>query len=93
MLNRLTLRIAAKLGNRVKFWHQTGNNSIQEVLDAYLKLGRHEDKVTGFIENMAEAYAWSDIAFSRSGSLTVSELADVGLGAIFLPFQHNDQQQ
>ena len=42
---------------------------------------------------MAEAYAWADLVICRSGALTVCELAAVGTPAIFVPFQHKDQQQ
>ena len=50
-------------------------------------------KITEFIDDMAEAYAWADVVICRSGALTVCELAAVGTPAIFVPFQHKDQQQ
>ncbi len=52
-----------------------------------------EYKVTEFIDDMAQAYAWADIVVCRSGALTVSEIAAAGLPAIFVPFQHKDRQQ
>ncbi len=39
-----------------------------------------------FIEDMAEAYGWADLVICRSGALTVSELAAVGVGAVLVPF-------
>ncbi|WP_308416417.1 glycosyltransferase, partial [Vibrio parahaemolyticus] len=55
--------------------------------------GNSEYKVTEFIDDMAQAYAWADIVVCRSGALTVSEVAAAGLPAIFVPFQHKDRQQ
>jgi UDP-N-acetylglucosamine--N-acetylmuramyl-(pentapeptide) pyrophosphoryl-undecaprenol N-acetylglucosamine transferase len=42
--------------------------------------------VRPFIEDMAEAYSWADLVICRSGALTISELAAVGVGAILVPF-------
>jgi UDP-N-acetylglucosamine--N-acetylmuramyl-(pentapeptide) pyrophosphoryl-undecaprenol N-acetylglucosamine transferase len=44
--------------------------------------------VEGFIEDMAEAYAWADLALCRAGAMTLAELSVVGLGAILVPFPH-----
>src|SRR5690625_7925947 len=35
---------------------------------------------------MAQAYSWADFVICRAGALTVSELTQVGLGAILIPF-------
>lgn len=42
--------------------------------------------VDEFIDDMAEAYAWADLVICRAGALTVSELTQVGLAAILIPF-------
>ena len=42
--------------------------------------------MTPFIDDMAQAYAWADLVICRSGALTVSELAAVGVGAMLVPF-------
>ena len=39
-----------------------------------------------FIEDMAEAYAWADLAVCRSGALTVAELAAAGVPGVLVPF-------
>ena len=49
--------------------------------------------VSDFIDDMAAAYAWADVVICRSGALTVCEIAAAGVPAIFVPFQHKDQQQ
>ena len=38
-----------------------------------------------FIDDMAEAYAWADLAVCRAGAMTVAELQAAGVGAIFVP--------
>jgi len=63
------------------------------VNQAYEKAGQTQHKVTEFIDDMAQAYAWADVVVCRSGALTVSEIAAAGLPAIFVPFQHKDRQQ
>ena len=72
--------------------HQVGKGSVESVTALY---GEHAGsvKITEFIDDMAEAYAWADVVICRSGALTVCELAAVGTPAIFVPFQHKDQQQ
>ena len=41
-----------------------------------------------FIEDMAAAYGWADVVVCRAGALTVSEVAAVGLAALFVPYPH-----
>ncbi|MGI9263640.1 MAG: undecaprenyldiphospho-muramoylpentapeptide beta-N-acetylglucosaminyltransferase [Gammaproteobacteria bacterium] len=65
--------------------HQAGPHTLDVAQSAYADAGV-EGLVTPFIDNMAEAYAWADLAVCRSGALTVSELAAAGLGSILVPF-------
>ena len=41
-----------------------------------------------YIHDMDKNYAWADIVISRSGALTVSELAEVGVASILIPFPY-----
>jgi UDP-N-acetylglucosamine--N-acetylmuramyl-(pentapeptide) pyrophosphoryl-undecaprenol N-acetylglucosamine transferase len=41
--------------------------------------------VLPFIDDMAAAYAWADVAVCRAGAMTIAELQAAGLGAIFVP--------
>jgi UDP-N-acetylglucosamine--N-acetylmuramyl-(pentapeptide) pyrophosphoryl-undecaprenol N-acetylglucosamine transferase len=43
-------------------------------------------EVTPFIDDMARAYADADLVICRSGALTVSELAAVGVASVLVPF-------
>jgi UDP-N-acetylglucosamine--N-acetylmuramyl-(pentapeptide) pyrophosphoryl-undecaprenol N-acetylglucosamine transferase len=65
--------------------HQAGDRHIESAKELYAKHGVQAD-VRAFIDDMAEVYSWADLVVCRSGALTVSEIAAVGLGAIFIPF-------
>lgn len=68
-------------------WHQTGKNKLESTMETY-KTVNVDAKVTEFIENMAEAYAWADLVICRAGALTISELANAGVGAILVPYPY-----
>lgn len=67
--------------------HQTGTSEHAQVQARYQALGLDADKVQvhAFIDDMAQAYAWADLVVARAGASTVSELAALGLPAIFVP--------
>lgn len=86
-LNRL---VPAALGllqpsERPEVLHQTGRNRRDDVARAYADAGVTAD-VREFIDEMADAYAWADVAICRSGALTVAELAAAGVASILVPF-------
>lgn len=93
ILNQTMPHVAATMGDAVTIWHQTGKGAQQVVQEAYTAAGQPQHKITEFIDDMAMAWGWADIVVCRSGALTVSEIATVGLPAIFVPFQHKDRQQ
>ena len=92
VLNQTIPQVVARLADKLEVRHQVGKGSVESVTALY---GEHAGsvKITEFIDDMAEAYAWADVVICRSGALTVCELAAVGAPAIFVPFQHKDQQQ
>jgi UDP-N-acetylglucosamine--N-acetylmuramyl-(pentapeptide) pyrophosphoryl-undecaprenol N-acetylglucosamine transferase len=65
--------------------HQAGARGIDAALAAYAQAQVKAD-VSPFIDDMAQAYAEADLVICRSGALTVSELAAVGVGAVLVPF-------
>ncbi len=65
--------------------HQTGRERRDAVAAAYAALGVAAE-VHEFIEDMSSAYRWADLAVSRSGALTVAELAAAGTPALLVPF-------
>jgi UDP-N-acetylglucosamine--N-acetylmuramyl-(pentapeptide) pyrophosphoryl-undecaprenol N-acetylglucosamine transferase len=70
--------------NRPLIRHQTGERGLETARAAYAQ-ARIEAEVLPFIDDMAEAYAWADLAVCRAGAMTVTELQAAGLGAIFVP--------
>ncbi len=93
ILNQLVPDALALLGRDVRVRHQAGKGNQPETLERYLHKNITNAAVTEFIEDVAEAYQWADIIICRSGALTVSEVAAVGVPAIFVPFLHKDRQQ
>lgn len=86
-LNEILPAAIARLpaGLDVEVRHQTGKGRVADTHQAYEKAGITA-QVSEFIDDMAEAYAWADLVVCRSGALTVSELAAVGLASILVPF-------
>jgi UDP-N-acetylglucosamine--N-acetylmuramyl-(pentapeptide) pyrophosphoryl-undecaprenol N-acetylglucosamine transferase len=66
-------------------WHQAGGKHEALTQAAYTAAGVSA-KIEPFIEDMAAAYAWADLVLCRSGALTVTELATVGVGSILVPY-------
>ncbi len=70
----------------ITLWHQTGQADLAAVREAYRKAGAEAMRVDPFIHDMAEAYAWADIAVSRAGATSIAELTVAALPAVFIPF-------
>lgn len=81
------LRALASRGVDLQMRHQVGKLDAEPVQSRYGELGL-DATVEPFIDDMAAAYAWADVAVTRSGSGTVSELAAAGLPALLVPFPH-----
>jgi UDP-N-acetylglucosamine--N-acetylmuramyl-(pentapeptide) pyrophosphoryl-undecaprenol N-acetylglucosamine transferase len=64
--------------------HQAGERGIEAARAAYHEL-EVEAEVLPFIDDMAAAYAWADLALCRAGAMTVAELQAAGLGALMVP--------
>jgi UDP-N-acetylglucosamine--N-acetylmuramyl-(pentapeptide) pyrophosphoryl-undecaprenol N-acetylglucosamine transferase len=73
----------------ITVWHQVGKNNLDSVKAAYQQLNQLDKvNVAEFIDDMEAAYRWADVVVCRSGALTVSELAAVGLPSILVPYPH-----
>ena len=75
----------AKAGLDLQVRHQVGKLAPEAVEQAYRRAGIAAS-VEGVIDDMAAAYAWADLAVTRSGSGTVAELAAAALPALLVPF-------
>lgn len=86
-LNEAVPQALALLGGSFAIRHQTGEAMRAETEALYARLGL-EAEVAAFIQDMAEAYLWADVAVCRAGAMTLSELACAGLPAVLVPFPH-----
>lgn len=71
-------------GSPTQIKHQTGAVMQTQVANRYQALGIEAD-ATAFIDDMVAAYQWADMLICRAGAMTVSEVAAVGIPAIFVP--------
>ncbi len=65
--------------------HQSGRGHLEALRARYAALGVQAD-CREFIDDMAAAYADADLVICRAGASTVSEVACVGVAALFVPF-------
>lgn len=82
------------LAARVNLLHQAGRADEERVRAAYRLAGADPAQVHGFMDDMAGAYGWADLALCRSGASTIFELAATGTPAVLVPFPfaaHNHQ--
>ncbi|MDD8060307.1 undecaprenyldiphospho-muramoylpentapeptide beta-N-acetylglucosaminyltransferase [Shewanella metallivivens] len=91
VLNDVMPAVVAQLSKQhsITVWHQVGKNNHAAVKASYQQLGQLDTvNVAEFIDDMEAAYRWTDVVVCRSGALTVSELAAVGLPSILVPYPH-----
>ena len=84
-LNRTVPLAAARLRTPVSIRHQSGEGHQEATRERYRRAGV-EARVSPFLEDMAEAYAWADLAVCRAGATTVAELAAAGVGSVLVPY-------
>lgn len=88
-LNECVPQALARLKNkqRPEVWHQTGRNKLSGTQQAYSE--QHvEARLVEFIDDMDAAYAWADLLICRAGAMTISEISNVGIASILVPYPH-----
>jgi UDP-N-acetylglucosamine--N-acetylmuramyl-(pentapeptide) pyrophosphoryl-undecaprenol N-acetylglucosamine transferase len=86
-LNETVPQAIALAGGKMEIRHQTGDSMRASTEALYASLGL-EAEVVAFIQDMAQAYLWADLAICRAGAGTLSELACAGLPALLVPYPH-----
>ncbi len=87
-LNRTLPRVLSRLsesGHRLQVVHQTGSRWHEVVRTAYEDVDL-KVRLETFLPEPWKAMAEADLVISRSGALTISELAAAGRGALLIPF-------
>jgi UDP-N-acetylglucosamine--N-acetylmuramyl-(pentapeptide) pyrophosphoryl-undecaprenol N-acetylglucosamine transferase len=77
----------AAIRERITIVHQTGENDLEEVRNAYQREGFNAE-VVPFIDNMAEAYHKADLILCRAGATTIAEVTACGKPCIFVPYPY-----
>lgn len=77
---------ASKAMPEVQFIHITGSFDYDRVKQNLGNTRNHQ--LIAFCDDMPAAYAVSDLAVSRSGASSLTELAFVGLPSILVPYPH-----
>jgi UDP-N-acetylglucosamine--N-acetylmuramyl-(pentapeptide) pyrophosphoryl-undecaprenol N-acetylglucosamine transferase len=72
-------------GAALSIVHQAGLGDADEVRAAYARLGV-DAEVRAFIDDMASAYAHTDLAVARAGATTCAELTALGIPSLLIPF-------
>lgn len=67
--------------------HQTGENDLAEVRQAYEREG-FQAEVLPFIDDMAAAYLDASLVVCRAGATTIAEVTACGKACIFIPYPH-----
>jgi len=88
ILNDTLPKTILALSKPINVWHQVGEGNQDAVLSEYQRYDLTGVKVSDFIDDMDEAYAWADLLICRAGALTVSEVAAAGLPAVFVPLPY-----
>lgn len=95
-INRTIVEMLPALAQRkeeISIIHQTGENDLDMTRQAYARYGL-DAEISPFIEDMASAYASSDLIICRAGATTLAEITTGGKAAILIPFPFaaNDHQ-
>ncbi len=78
--------------SRFQVLHLTGKKQREEVEEFYHRLGV-TGRVFPFLDDMASAYAASDLVVGRAGATTIAEICCRALPSILIPYPHAGSHQ
>lgn len=89
-INQVLPEALVEFDKPIEVIHQCGEKNLDQTQAAYAKVNVNKAviSVKPFIDDMADAYVWADVVLCRAGALTVTEIATVGIPAIFVPLPH-----
>jgi len=73
--------------NEFQIIHLTGSEDEKQVKDKYTKM-KVDNYTTAFLHDMGVAYSIADLAISRGGATTMTEIIHCGLPAIIIPYPY-----
>lgn len=76
-----------EISQRPSIWHQSGKNKLVQTQQAYAALDG-DIQIVEFIEDMDQAYTWADLIICRAGAMTITEICNVGLASILVPYPY-----
>ncbi len=85
-------QVAPEQAKKIQVIHLTGDADFEQVKQAYEKLSVRS-YVTPFYQEMYQLYKVSDLAITRAGATTLSELAHFGVPAILIPYPYAGAHQ
>jgi UDP-N-acetylglucosamine--N-acetylmuramyl-(pentapeptide) pyrophosphoryl-undecaprenol N-acetylglucosamine transferase len=80
------LLFMAPLKGTIEIVHQTGPNELKKMQEAYRASAFSDARVVPYLDPIVDEIAAADLVISRSGAMTVGELAAAGRAAILIPF-------
>jgi len=88
-INRAVIALSAELTSKhnLQIIHQTGIKNFEEAKNL-LPGGISGYILKPYVDDMSVLYRACDFAVARSGSISLSELNNYGLGAILVPYPH-----
>ncbi len=87
------LLFMAPLRDRIEIVHQTGLNELPKMQQAYRASAFADARVVPYLDPMVGEIVAADLIVSRSGAMTIGELAAVGRAAILIPLPATDNHQ
>jgi len=80
------LLFMSPLKGTIEIVHQTGPNELKKMQEAYRASAFADARVVPYLDPIVDEIAAADLVISRSGAMTVGELAAAGRAAILIPF-------